>query len=105
MKKLDDIIKGRGEVKGFTFHKVAESDHAYAYEQRFDETGQVMGYEVFEKRVNTMFDCESYPKSEAFGIWAYAVNDKSNIKVYMDMIDDRVRKRNESKENRKNDKG
>lgn len=65
-KELDKVIIGRGEVKGFTFTQICRSNHAYLYEQRDDENGDVT-YEVFRRRVNVQFFCESYPKSNGFG--------------------------------------
>lgn len=93
MKKLEPTIKGRGEVRGFTFTRIKETENVYVYEQRFDETGEVLGYEVFEKKYNSQFDCESYPKSEAFGVWAYSVGDIDKTEVYVKLIEERCKKR------------
>lgn len=65
-KELDEVIIGRGEVKGFTFTQLDQSDHAYLYEQKDDEFGDI-NYEVFRRRVNVQFGCVSYPKSNGFG--------------------------------------
>lgn len=65
-KELDEVIKGRGEVKGYTFTQLDRSDHAYLYEQKDDEFGDI-NYEVFRRRVNVQFGCVSYPKSNGFG--------------------------------------
>lgn len=65
-KELEEVFKGRGEVKGFTFTQLDRSDHAYLYEQKDDEFGDI-NYEVFRRRVNVQFGCVSYPKSNGFG--------------------------------------
>lgn len=66
MRELESVIKGRGEVRGFTFTQVAMSPYAYVYKQKDDETGDVL-YEVFRRVENRQFDCVSYPKSGGFG--------------------------------------
>ena len=55
MKKVEPIIKGRGEVRGLTFTRIKETENVYVYEQRFDETGEVLGYEVFEKKYSVSY--------------------------------------------------
>lgn len=65
-KELEEVFKGRGEVKGYTFTQLYRSDHAYLYEQKEKETGHIT-YEVFRRKVNTQFGCVSYPSSKGFG--------------------------------------
>lgn len=94
MKELDKVIKGRGEVKGYTFTQVKMSKYAYIYVQKYDETGEVHSYEVFERKINKQFDCVSYPKSTSFGSWAWS------CKAYNDAVRifDEINKRREGKE-------
>lgn len=66
MKELDNVIKGRGETKGFTFTLVNKSPYAYMY-RSVDDCGGNVVYEVFRLVENKMFDCVSYPNSNGFG--------------------------------------
>lgn len=69
IKELRSSFEGVGEVKGFSFDKVLENGRAYVYAVSYD--GVASHYEVFERRVNDRFGVVSYPKSNAFGDWAY----------------------------------
>lgn len=75
MKELEKVFIGRGEVKGFYFEQVAKSDKAYIYRVTCVE-GARPYYEIFERRINTQFDNISYPKSKAFGRWAWTTYDE-----------------------------
>lgn len=66
MKELDNVIKGRGETKGFTFTLVNKSPYAYMY-RSVDDCGGNVVYEVFRRVENKMFNCVSYPSSNGFG--------------------------------------
>lgn len=68
MKNLESTFIGKGQVKGFIFSKVKESEFAFIYEVN---TGNSIHYEVFEKKINTQFNCISYPRDNAFGSWAF----------------------------------
>ncbi len=65
---LKKCFFGKGEVRGYKFIQVKKSDKVFIYEVTSDNRKH---YEVFKKRVNTRFACESYPTSKGFGIWAY----------------------------------
>lgn len=69
IKELRSSFGGVGEVKGFLFDKVLDNGRAYIYAVTCD--GGSVHYEVFERRVNERFGVVSYPKSNAFGDWAY----------------------------------
>lgn len=81
--KLENIIEGNGEVKGFIFTKKYENDRGYVYEVR---TGDRTHFEVFHKKETPIcIDFENriysetekkevYPKSKDFGVWAWTVN-------------------------------
>lgn len=71
MKQLKKNFTGRGEVKGFEFTQIRETDKGFIY--RVD-AGDMSYYEVFKRKENTRFDTVSYPTSKAFGIWAWSVN-------------------------------
>lgn len=72
IKLLREEFTGIGEVSGYRFTRYAYNDHAYVY--RVEVDGIDSGYhhwEVFERRVNDVYGCEKYPKSKAFGEWAF----------------------------------
>lgn len=68
MKELKEYFSGRGQVKGYVFNQIKKTEHGYIYEVRGDGTRH---YEVFERRINPMYDCVSYPGDKSFGIWAW----------------------------------
>lgn len=68
MKELKEYFSGRGQVKGYVFSQIKKTEHGYIYEVRGDGTRH---YEVFERRINLMYDCISYPRDKSFGIWAW----------------------------------
>ena len=70
LKELPFSFDGRGEVKGFTFIQVKRSKLAYIYKV-LDTFGN-QWYEVFKRRENARFGQIAYPKSKAFGIWAWS---------------------------------
>lgn len=80
MKDLKEYFVGKGEVKGFIFNQIKKNKYGYIYEV---DTGNGKHYEVFKKRINTMYDCISYPSSKSFGSWAWAVGDldRANTKL------------------------
>lgn len=71
IKELDLYIKGKGETRGFTFKQIKANGYAYLYEVEND--GDIY-YEVFERRVNSQFNCISYPSSKAFGVYAFCLH-------------------------------
>lgn len=75
IKELEKVFIGRGEVKDFYFEQVAKSDKAYIYRVTCVE-GARPYYEIFRKKINTQFDNISYPKSKAFGRWAWTTYDE-----------------------------
>lgn len=72
VKELKEEFDGVGEVSGFHFIQKMKNDYAYLYEVHNPNVVEPH-YEVFERRVNTMYDCVSYPKSNAFGVWAWCI--------------------------------
>ena len=67
-KELKKEFIGIGEVKGFHFTQISQTDRAFIYEVN---TGDAKYYEVFKRHVNKRYDCVSYPRSSSFGIWAW----------------------------------
>lgn len=74
IKPLPKKLAGRGEVSGYEFSLVSKTNRGFCYEVRLD--GTVTHYEVFLRKINKRFSCESYPFSKAFGIWAWTFKTK-----------------------------
>ena len=68
IKPLPKQFTGKGEVKGYYFTQIRQTDKAFIYEVSHDDSKH---YEVFKKVVNRRFACVSFPTSKAFGIWAF----------------------------------
>ena len=79
MRPLKTQFEGRGEVKGYLFTQISQTDKAFIYEVSSDDRKH---YEVFKKVINSRFACVSYPTSKGFGIWAwtYMSLDKAEAK-------------------------
>lgn len=41
-------------------------------------TGNNNHYEVFKRKINTKFNCISYPSDKSFGLWAWTYKDLDN---------------------------
>lgn len=102
MKQLAKEIEGRGEVKGYSFRRIRENEYAYVYEVSSDGS-KSKHYEIFERKINTYFDCESYPSSKAFGIWAFTVNSLEKADIKFNEISKRVKNRIENNLNKQDD--
>jgi len=59
---------GTGAYKGMQFTRILRRDTGYIYS--VDMGGQ-MYYHVFKRRENHYFGTISYPRPEAFGVWAW----------------------------------
>ena len=70
IKELPLEFNGRGKVKLFTFRQIAQSDKAYLYE--VNNSNSRKHYEVFKRKINSQYNCVSYPKSKSFGTWAWS---------------------------------
>ncbi len=70
VEELCDHFEGRGEVSGYSFRQVARTDIGYIYEVRHPDVKKPH-YEVFKRKENSRFGVISYPRSSAFGIWAW----------------------------------
>lgn len=82
IKLLEKTIIGGGEVKGFTYNQKFASQYAYIYEV-ISQDGTLSHFEIFERKnspvcidfANRIYSDtefkESYPKSKAFGVWAW----------------------------------
>lgn len=68
MKELKEYYVGVGQVKGYIFNQLKLTDKAFLYEV---SNNNKVHYEVFKRRVNSLYDCISYPTDKAFGLWAW----------------------------------
>lgn len=89
MKKLNDTIVSPKGLAGFTLTKQYDDGEYYIFKKINTEFGYEAGYELFERRENTMFNCETIPGGEAFGVWAWqfptyemAINKLNNLKQH-----------------------
>lgn len=70
MRELETRFIGRGEVKNFDFKQVECTVHGYIYQVTPPDVNKPH-YEVFRRKINERFQSVSYPKSTAFGRWAW----------------------------------
>lgn len=82
MKELEREFVGKGQVKGFIFTQLKKSEYAYLYRVNLENSHH---FEVFKRKVNTQYNCVSYPSDKAFGIWAWTYK---NIDKALDKFDD-----------------
>lgn len=68
MEVLQNNSTGKGEVKGFEFTQIQQSEKAYIYKV---DTKYSIYYEVFKKVIKTNSTGHCYPTSKAFGLWAW----------------------------------
>lgn len=92
MKELEKEFIGIGEVKGFRFKQIFANKYAYMYQVKHPDVHEVY-YEVFERKINEQYGCISYPKSKAFGIWAWCITDYDRAKEKFAKLTARVQKR------------
>lgn len=98
-KELRKEFMGIGEVSGYRFTCLRKDGYAYLYEACLldDDCVNVLErhYEVFERRVNGTYDCVKYPRSKAFGDWAfsYRANDYDLALTKFDELRARVKAR------------
>ena len=83
MKALEKQFTGIGEVRGFVFSQIRATNHGFLYEVN---TGNGKHYEVFRKRVNTQYNNISYPRSKAFGRWAWTNKDLAKAHEILDKL-------------------
>lgn len=83
MKELKEYFSGKGQVKGYVFNQIKRTELAYLYEVRGETS---IHYEIFKRRVNTMYDVVSYPRDKAFGVWAWTTNSMEKANDIFDRI-------------------
>ncbi len=82
MRELPEKFDGKGQVRGFSFTQIKKSEYAYVY--RVD-LGNSHHYEVFFRKENTQYDCVSYPRDKAFGVWAWTCSENSYIDKFNEL--------------------
>lgn len=85
MKELNEQFTGVGEVRGWTFTQLEKCANSYIYERR---RGDLVYWEVFKRKINTQFNCVSYPSSKSFGKWAWCFGDKNKAYLKLEEIND-----------------
>lgn len=68
MKELKEYFTGIGQVKGYVFNQIKATKYGFLYEVKEKD---IIHYEVFKRKENTMYNCISYPTNKAFGKWAW----------------------------------
>ena len=91
MQELKKEFNGIGDVKGFTFTQLEKNNKAAFYEVLDTETNK-KHYEVFLLKISKptertfgsqkiqYLESEIYPKTKAFGIWAWCFKDYQKAK-------------------------
>ena len=74
IKPLPKKFAGRGEVKGYEFSLVSKTNRGFCYE--VTGSGIKPHYEVFRRKNNNRYHCESYPTSKSFGQWAWTYRNR-----------------------------
>lgn len=93
-RRLEPVIEGRGEVKGYRFVRVEENPYAYIYEMRRKEDDSFAGYEVIKRVINKQFGCESYPGAKSWGCGrAYSCGTMEAARIRFTEITERAIKR------------
>ena len=84
MKQLKKYFEGVGEVRGYSFKQISSIEGLlYVYEVKGVNTTH---YEVFRHVENKRFNCISYPRSAAFGIWAWTCSNPDSVVSRTDLI-------------------
>ena len=93
IKELEKEFIGKGQVKGFKFTQIKKNKYAYIYKV---SDGENIHYEVFERKVNTRFNCESKPSNNAFGVWAWTSKDiAKSVSTFIELSELRASKEEE----------
>jgi hypothetical protein len=83
IRPLQIIFTGKGEVRGFKFTQLRQTDKAFVYEVN---SGDTIYYEVFKKTVNKRYNCISYPTSKGFGKWSWTHMDIESALVKFNLL-------------------
>ena len=96
MKRLREEFIGRGEVKGFYFQQLLANEKCFLYKVTQPDVPKPH-YEVFHRRVTTAHPkadsderVEAYPKSNAFGLWAWTFPNEEKAMEKFNELESRV---------------
>lgn len=70
IKRIPKQFTGIGEVKGYSFDRIKQSKTVAMYKVSFEKS---VHYEVFIRKINTLFNNESYPSKHKFGRSAFTL--------------------------------
>lgn len=87
----EQFEKETGEMGGYSFTQIERSAFAYIYEKQ--HKGGRASYEVFKRKVHTQFNTVSYPRSNAFGVWAWDIPTLKDAKNKFDELNAAAEKR------------
>lgn len=85
IRKLEEQFVGKGEVKGFNFLCLKSNKWGFLYEV-YTNDGKTH-YEVFERKINKQYACESYPGSKSFGKWAWTYGDREKAMAKFETLE------------------
>ena len=68
---------------GFDYYQELATDTGYIYRQ--EDNGKIVAYEVFKRKVNSQYNCISFPKDNAFGTWAWSCRTFEEAKNKMNL--------------------
>lgn len=83
---------GRGEVKGLSFERVKESDYVYLYKVGNTDPKKAY-YEVFIRKINKLYNTETYPSSKRFGKSAFTYLKEEQAIIKFNLLHKREKKR------------
>ena len=90
MKELNKILIGK--KSGYKLTQIFKTDEGYIYEceNNEEEYKDVKPhYEIFKRKINSRFNCVSYPSDKAFGDWAFTTmsinHAKSILKSFLNI--------------------
>lgn len=70
MEEQYSALKLELKKSGYDYKQVkCEPNIAYIYHQTFE--GKHIAYEVFKHKINSLYNCVSFPSNEVFGLWAW----------------------------------
>lgn len=91
-----EVTGGAREVKGTVFKQLEASPQGYIYEAYPEGSTVCTHYEIFERKENHQdrFNIHqiSYPKSNAFGVWAWTTTDKDHAYEIFNALNIRKKK-------------
>ena len=85
-KILPKSFIGTGEVLGKLFEKEKATKFAYIYKVGDYDFPGLFYYEIFKRKVNQLYNTETYPSANQFGKWAYTTHNYTRALKIMKQI-------------------